>query len=254
MLAMSHVSMMRKTSEDSKVKSKSLFTPWAALFVVVVSYIVGEAVSIAYGFFKNNVDMYSVLIFRLFFFLMLLAFLFSRRNFLKIEGYGFSAPNLRQLLICLVLFLPLFFTDLVFNALSVYKGSVCNLSVDEFAESLTYYLSLWPKVYGVEWIVLFINAVILSAFSEELAFRGILQPALTASPMGPVRGIIFTAVLWSALHFNAIGLIGYLSILLDGLALGVVRFIFNNIFLSIFLHCMINFGWFAMYGLFWLEH
>lgn len=79
---------------------------------------------------------------------------------------------------------------------------------------------------------------VLPAFAEELFFRGALQPILIKLIRHTWIGIILTALIFSLIHFSAIG---FLPRLFLGVVLGALFHFSRNIWLSIFFHFINNF-------------
>ncbi|MFQ5825109.1 MAG: lysostaphin resistance A-like protein [bacterium] len=87
----------------------------------------------------------------------------------------------------------------------------------------------------IEWINLFVTAVILAGIIEEMLFRGLLQKALERKVEVPY------AIFFSALFFALVHLAPWLiQVLILGMILGYLAWRSNSIFPSIILHCMNN--------------
>lgn len=86
------------------------------------------------------------------------------------------------------------------------------------------------KVYFI-----FIGALV-APLAEELLFRGVLLPAL-ARKFGAGAGLLFSAMIFSALHFNVAVLI---PIFLLGLAFGAAYLVTGRLGVSIVMHLLFN--------------
>ena len=78
---------------------------------------------------------------------------------------------------------------------------------------------------------------IIPALGEELFFRGYLQQTITKWTISPHIGIIITAVLFSAIHFQFYGLIPRFIL---GVLLGYIFLWSNNLWLPIIAHFVNN--------------
>lgn len=106
---------------------------------------------------------------------------------------------------------------------------------EEDAAALTRFLTTFPD-FGQFLFGLLIVAV-LPALGEELAFRGMLQPAVLRLTGNPHAAIWITAILFSALHMQFLGfvprvmlgaLFGYLAVWSGSLWLPVAAHLVNN--------------------------
>lgn len=75
------------------------------------------------------------------------------------------------------------------------------------------------------------------AIGEELLFRGGLQQLLIKGKMQPHLAILFSAILFSAIHFQ---FYGFLPRMIIGLYLGYLHYYGSNIFYSILCHFLNN--------------
>lgn len=106
---------------------------------------------------------------------------------------------------------------------------------EEDAAALTRFLTTFPD-FGQFLFGLLIVAV-LPALGEEMAFRGMLQPAVARLTGNPHAAIWITAILFSALHMQFLGfvprvmlgaLFGYLAVWSGSLWLPVAAHLVNN--------------------------
>lgn len=85
-----------------------------------------------------------------------------------------------------------------------------------------------------------INVVVMAflpAFGEEICFRGALQRILINITRGPWTGIVVTAILFSALHFQ---FLGFLPRVFLGILLGAIYWYSGSLWASILAHCVYN--------------
>jgi membrane protease YdiL (CAAX protease family) len=91
---------------------------------------------------------------------------------------------------------------------------------------------------GFSHAALIFSLAIFPALSEEVAFRGLMQPWLTVA-IGPRKAILISGALFAALHFNVLG---FPYLLLVGMVLGWLRWKTASLYPSIVLHFLHNFG------------
>ena len=82
-----------------------------------------------------------------------------------------------------------------------------------------------------------IMVAVLAAVGEELVFRSLIQPFMIRSFKNAHLGIFFTAVLFSAFHFE---FYGFLPRLVLGMLLGYMFFYTRSIWTSIIMHFINN--------------
>lgn len=79
---------------------------------------------------------------------------------------------------------------------------------------------------------------IMAAFGEEFVFRGLMQRHLTRLTRSQIAGIIITALIFSAIHFQFKGFLARFAL---GAVLGFLYAITNSLWVSIFAHALNNF-------------
>lgn len=87
---------------------------------------------------------------------------------------------------------------------------------------------------------IFINVLVMAflpAVCEEICFRGALQRIMIHITKNPWRGIIITAILFSALHFQ---FLGFLPRLYLGIVLGAIYWYSGSLWTSILAHFVYN--------------
>lgn len=87
---------------------------------------------------------------------------------------------------------------------------------------------------------LFINLLLIAlvpAIGEELFFRGVLQPVMIDMMRMKWLGVIFTAIIFSAIHGD---MLGFMPRILLGFLLGALYLISGNLWLSIIAHFFNN--------------
>ncbi|MDD5686948.1 MAG: type II CAAX endopeptidase family protein [Elusimicrobia bacterium] len=88
-------------------------------------------------------------------------------------------------------------------------------------------------------LLLFIVVVIMAPIYEEIVFRGFLFEGIRYSRLKIVGAIIITSLIWASLHLQY-GLYEIVTIFLMGLLFGFCRFKTGSIYLTIFLHMLVN--------------
>jgi uncharacterized protein len=91
---------------------------------------------------------------------------------------------------------------------------------------------------GFSHAALIFSIAVFPALSEEVSFRGLMQPWLQVA-IGPRKAILISGALFAALHFN---LLGFPYLLLVGMVLGWLRWKTASLYPSIALHFLHNFG------------
>ena len=94
--------------------------------------------------------------------------------------------------------------------------------------------------HTARWVPLLIAALVAAApLGEEIVFRGFLYRGLAESWMRPVGAIVFTSLVWAAIHLQYD--LFYMSIIfLGGLLLGWLRWRTGSTTLTILLHAVMN--------------
>jgi CAAX protease family protein len=82
-----------------------------------------------------------------------------------------------------------------------------------------------------------ITVAIIPAICEETLFRGVLQPILIRLFKSPWIGIIVTALIFSAIHFQ---FLGFLPRAFLGVVLGAIYWYSNSLWVSILAHFFYN--------------
>lgn len=184
-------------------------------------------------------------------------------TFFCFDGNEFITPVIVQLLITLMIFGVVYYFAIkkANNTLSAFLGAHIqfkNILIASLMASLLLVLSTSlisfgvfestgeqaPNVYGSmknNYLLLFSSfAVLISPFSEEVFFRGFLQP-LAVKKWGVWLGIFATAIVFSLSHFQYIGYIStFLGILAVGLILGYLKEHTNSLIPCILAHFLNN--------------
>jgi uncharacterized protein len=95
-----------------------------------------------------------------------------------------------------------------------------------------YTSSVWPPLLGIA-------VVVFAPAFEEGLFRGFLLVGLARTRIGAVGAILITAVGWAALHIQY-NVYGMLSILVLGIAFGIVRLKTGSLWSTLILHAFWN--------------
>ncbi|MFH1052620.1 MAG: CPBP family intramembrane glutamic endopeptidase [bacterium] len=112
---------------------------------------------------------------------------------------------------------------------------------------LTYYKDIEDSIESMYLLILggsgyfdlaraMIIGALIPAIAEETLFRGFLQSSLEQE-YNPAKAIVITALIFSFLHINPIGLIPLIGI---GIYLGFVAFATNNLILPMLIHFINN--------------
>jgi membrane protease YdiL (CAAX protease family) len=87
-----------------------------------------------------------------------------------------------------------------------------------------------------EFIFLLFSIAGVASFSEELLFRGLIFKSVS-NKLGPIQGILFSALIWAILH----GIINWtLQIFIIGLILGLLVYISKSIWPPVLFHAVNN--------------
>jgi len=92
------------------------------------------------------------------------------------------------------------------------------------------------KSFG-EYIIAIFMIALLPAIFEETFFRGGMQNLLTRSTKSPWVAIIFTSIIFSAIHFSYYGFLARLCL---GIVLGLIYYYSRSIWLNIIAHFFNN--------------
>jgi membrane protease YdiL (CAAX protease family) len=87
-----------------------------------------------------------------------------------------------------------------------------------------------------DWVVLLLGVVLLTAFAEEISFRGFLQVSLERKG-DPTRAVLLTSLTWTMIHMNPWWAI---QIFLMGVVIGFLAWRTNSIIPVIIVHGMNN--------------
>lgn len=90
---------------------------------------------------------------------------------------------------------------------------------------------------NVDFIIALLVLALAPALFEEMLFRGSLQPVFIAASRNAFMGILWTSLIFSAIHFSWYG---FLTRLFLGILLGYVFYMSKNIWLSVALHFFNN--------------
>ncbi len=87
--------------------------------------------------------------------------------------------------------------------------------------------------------ILIFTVVVVAPLSEEIFFRGFIYRGLENTRLGPVLPIVFTSIVWAALHVQySLFIIGL--IFLTGILFGWVRHRTGSIWPTIWMHFIMN--------------
>lgn len=153
-------------------------------------------------------------------------------------------------------------------ALSVVLAFAITILIDEFDRIIGSFIKMPPEFEGLvlgllkadsllEFVLLFIAAVLLAGIVEEMLFRGLLQQALEQK-LGVAHGLFFSALAFAFIHLNPWWMMQIITL---GMVLGILAWRSNSIFPGILIHCinnaialaLVNFepqfsGWYEWYG------
>jgi len=88
--------------------------------------------------------------------------------------------------------------------------------------------------------LLWVAVVLIAPVEEETLFRGFIFTGLKHSRLGSVGAVLLTSLAWSLIHvqYDAYG-IG--TVFVSGLLLGYARFKTGSVYLTVWLHALMNF-------------
>lgn len=87
--------------------------------------------------------------------------------------------------------------------------------------------------------LLWLAVIVAAPAGEEILFRGFLFQGVAHSKLGGSGAIVFTALIWAAIHMQY-DLYGVGTIFFAGLLLGFVRLKTGSVYATIFLHALMN--------------
>ncbi|MBQ9470335.1 MAG: CPBP family intramembrane metalloprotease [Bacteroidales bacterium] len=109
----------------------------------------------------------------------------------------------------------------------------------EMEELMERQLELMLSSNGIAgYIVNVLVISIMAAFGEEFVFRGLMQRHLTRLTRSQIGGIIITALIFSAIHFQFKGFLARFAL---GAVLGFLYATTNSLWVPIFAHALNNF-------------
>ncbi len=242
MYAMSHRSIV--------MVNEFLYKPIYAVGILLLSYLIGVACSYLAALIFNINDPQLFLTFRLCFLLTLVLFISRKYALLGIKEYGFCRPSLNNILVVIGVSIALFILDVCIHIIGI-SG---DLSTRSWVNIISNYLSTWE--FSDSLYIYFLSAVVVASISEELAFRGILQPSLSSTFLKNYGAIVLTSLVWSLDHpqvwvseeLQGFNFIIFLGVVFTGFILGLIRYKYNNLQLCILLHFLINLFWFLIWS------
>jgi membrane protease YdiL (CAAX protease family) len=99
---------------------------------------------------------------------------------------------------------------------------------------------IMQQVYQHAWLPFLVLAVvILAPLTEETLFRGFLYKGIASSRAGPATAIVVSAIMFSVIHIQY-DWYGMLTVAVMGFYLGVVRYRFSSMPLTMVLHAIAN--------------
>jgi len=147
---------------------------------------------------------------------------------------GFKRISFKTALAVIVVFILMFAAiaglETLYNTLS---GMSSSDSVNTSFMTDTYKTAGWLPL-------LWVAVVGFAPAFEEAFFRGFLFVGLQRSRIGAVGTILFTSLVWASLHLQY-NFVGMATIVILGIALGVVRLKTRSLWSTVLLHSLWNF-------------
>jgi membrane protease YdiL (CAAX protease family) len=166
--------------------------------------------------------------------LLIVLFIRIRGNKSVADYIGLKRISWKTVLLTLLGFVLVFIgisaLETLFNTLT---GAGSSESVNTSFMTDTYTSAGWLPL-------LWIAVVIFAPVFEEAFFRGFLFVGLERSRIGVAGTIIFTSLVWAALHMQY-NLIGMATIVIMGIVLGVIRHRTHSLWPTIIFHSLWNF-------------
>jgi membrane protease YdiL (CAAX protease family) len=153
----------------------------------------------------------------------------------SVAGYiGLRRVSLKTVLLSVLGFVLVFIgisaLEILFNTLT---GASSSDSVNTSFMTDTYATAGWLPL-------LWVAVVVFAPVFEEAFFRGFLYVGLERSRIGVAGTIIFTSLVWAALHMQY-NLIGMATIVIMGIVLGIIRRTTRSLWPTIIFHSLWNF-------------
>ena len=128
---------------------------------------------------------------------------------------------------------------LLFSIASIFSLVTINADIENsrlIAASAQYYSAQVPYM-GT--ILMILNLLLIAPIAEEIALRGIVYTRIEKN-LKPVLAIIISAVLFGLMHLMAGGIILVLGAMIMGLALGLLLYKYNSLWICIIAHICAN--------------
>jgi membrane protease YdiL (CAAX protease family) len=153
----------------------------------------------------------------------------------SVAGYiGLKRVSLKTVLLSVLGFVLVFIgisaLEILFNTLT---GTSSSDSINTSFMTDTYTTAGWLPL-------LWVAVVVFAPVFEEAFFRGFLYVGLERSRIGVAGTIIFTSLVWAALHMQY-NLIGMATIVIMGVVLGIMRRKTRSLWPTIIFHSLWNF-------------
>jgi membrane protease YdiL (CAAX protease family) len=166
--------------------------------------------------------------------LLIVVFIRIRGNKSVAAYIGLKRVSWKTVLLTLLGFVLVFIGISALEALfNMLTGAGSSESVNTSFMTDTYTSAGWLPL-------LWIAVVIFAPVFEEAFFRGFLFVGLERSRIGVVGTILFTSLVWAALHMQY-DLVGMATIVIMGIVLGVIRHRTRSLWPTIIFHSLWNF-------------
>ncbi|MBN1367190.1 MAG: CPBP family intramembrane metalloprotease [Dehalococcoidales bacterium] len=116
--------------------------------------------------------------------------------------------------------------------ISSFLPEVWNISEDDGFTSNAYQTATWP-------VLLWVAVAVFAPLFEEAFFRGFLFVGLKESRLGAAWAVVFTSLFWALLHIQY-STYGIVTVLVLGIALGIIRLVTKSLWSTIILHSLWN--------------
>jgi membrane protease YdiL (CAAX protease family) len=103
----------------------------------------------------------------------------------------------------------------------------------------------WIELLKPKWLA-FLVIVLIAPIAEEVLFRGFVYGGLAPSAIGPVGAILFSTIVWTALHTQYPWPV-LVQVFMYGLVFGAMRWQSGSLWPSLIAHCLFNLAVFVLY-------
>ncbi|WP_298737133.1 CPBP family intramembrane glutamic endopeptidase [uncultured Chitinophaga sp.] len=150
-------------------------------------------------------------------------------------GLGQKPRPLSLILALLIMYCSLWAVDLTGEWNRQWEVSANLRQLEEQADMLVERMLQMPRITDL--LINLVLIAVLPAIGEEVFFRGVLQRLIIQMVKLPWLGVLITAILFSAVHMQLLGLVPRALL---GFLLGAIYLLSGNLWLSIVGHFLVN--------------